>query len=225
MNNNLDSITIDFALKLWVDFLNFLPLLVLGFLILIFGWLFSVGAGKIVSGVLRRLKFDQVFSNEGWKEAMEKAKIHITASQFIGSIVKWILFIVFLWITLGTWGLTHFANFMERIIEYIPNVIVASLIFVVAIVLADFLAKIIVAATEKANFTYTHLAGEIVRWSIWIFALFAVLIELGIARELLSILFTGIVALIVLAGGIAFGLGGKEVAGDTLKELRKKLRG
>ncbi len=225
MNNNLDTITVDFALKLWVDFLNFLPALVLGLLILVFGWLFSVGIGKIVSEILKKLKFDQVFEREGWKEAIDKAKINLSASRFIGSIVKWVLFIVFLWVTLNTWGLTHFADFMEKIIEYIPNVIVASLIFVVAVMLADFLAKIIVAATERANFTHTHLAGEIVRWSIWIFALFAVLIELGIARELLSILFTGIVALIVLAGGIAFGLGGKEVAEDTLKDLRKKIRG
>ncbi len=225
MNNNLDAITVDFALKLWVDFLNFLPSLVLGLLVLVFGWLFAVGVGKIISEILRKLKFDQVFEKEGWKEAISKAKINLSASGFIGSIVKWILFVVFLWITLSTWGLTHFADFMERIIEYIPNVVVASLIFVVAVMLADFLAKIIVAATERTNFTHTHLAGEIVRWSIWIFALFAVLIELGIARELLSILFTGIIALIVLAGGIAFGLGGKEVAEDTLKDLRKKIRG
>ncbi len=225
MNNNLDTVTIDFALKLWVDFLSFLPLLVLGLLIIVFGWLFSIGVGKIVSEVLKKLRLDQTFEKEGWKEAMEKAKINISASQFIGSIIKWVLFIVFLWITLNTWGLTHFANFMERIIEYIPNVVVASLIFVVAVILADFLAKIIVASTEKAKFTHTHLAGEIVRWAIWIFALFAVLIELGIARELLSILFTGIVALIVLAGGIAFGLGGKDVAGDLLKDLKRKLKG
>jgi len=225
MNNNLNNVTVDFALELWVSFLNFLPVLVLGLLIFVFGWLFSVGVGKIVSEILRKIKLDQVFDKEGWKEALEKAKINISVSQFIGSIVKWILFIVFLWITLSTWGLTHFASFMERIIEYIPNVIVASLIFVVAIVVADLLAKIIVAATERTNFTHTHLAGEIVRWSIWVFALFAVLIELGIARELLSILFTGVVALIVLAGGIAFGLGGKEVAADVLKDLRRKLKG
>ena len=224
MNNNLDSVTIDFALSLWVDFLNFLPALILGLLILVFGWLFSVGIGKGVAGLLRRIKFDEVFNKEGWKEAMEKAKIHITASQFIGSIVKWILFIVFLWITLGTWGLTHFANFMERIIGYIPNVIVASLIFVVAVILADFLAKIIVAATERVNFTHTHLAGEIVRWSIWIFALLAILIQLKVAKELILTLFTGFVALVAIAGGIAFGLGGKEVAAEILEDLKKKLK-
>jgi hypothetical protein len=225
MNNSLNSVTLDFVLKLWIDFINFMPTLILGFLILIFGWLFAVGVGKIVGEVLKKMKFDRVFEKEGWKEAMDKAKIKISASLFVGTITKWILFIVFLWAALGTWGLAHFASFMEKIIDYIPNVIVASLIFVVAVILADFLAKIIVASTEKANFTHTHLAGEIVRWSIWIFAIFAILIELKIATELLSTLFTGVVALFVIAGGLAFGLGGKDTAAEFLHDFRKKLKG
>lgn len=225
MYNNLNNVTLDFFIGLWGNFINFLPTLVLGFIILIFGWLFSVGVGKVISQLLKKAKFDQVFQKEGWKEAMEKAKIKISASNFIGTITKWILFIIFLWAALGTWGLAHFADFMEKIIDYIPNVIVASLIFVVAVILADFLAKIIVAATERANFTHTHLAGEIVRWAIWIFAIFAILIELGIASELLSTLFAGVVALVVIAGGIAFGLGGKDTAAEILDDFRKKMKG
>jgi hypothetical protein len=225
MNNNLNSVTLDFVVKLWLDFISYLPIFILGSLILVFGWLFSVGVGKIISQVLKKVKFDGVFEKEGWKEAMEKAKIKISASLFVGTIVKWILFIIFLWAALGTWGLAHFASFMEKIIDYIPNVIVASLIFVVAVILADFLAKIIVAATERANFKHTHLAGEIVRWAIWIFAIFAILIELRIASELLTTLFTGIVALFVIAGGIAFGLGGKDFAGEVLVDFKKKMRG
>ncbi len=225
MYNNLNGMTFDFIVKFWADFVNFLPTLIWGFIILIFGWLFSVAVGKIIAQLLKKAKFDTLFEKEEWKGAMEKAKIKLSVSNFIGVLSKWILFIVFLWVALGTWGLTHFADFMERIIDYIPNVIVASLIFVVAVILADFLAKIIVASTEKSGFTHTHLAGEIVRWSIWIFAIFAILIELGVAQELLSTLFAGMVALIVIAGGIAFGLGGKDFAADVLENLRKKMKG
>jgi len=225
MYNGFNSVTLDFVAKLWYDFISYMPTLVLGFLILIFGWLFSVGVGKIVAQILKKVKFDGVFEKEGWKEAMDKAKIKISASLFVGTVVKWILFIVFLWAALATWGLTHFANFMEKIIDYVPNVIVASLIFVVAVILADFLAKIITAATERANFKHTHLAGEMVRWAIWIFAIFAILVELGIASDLLMTLFTGIVAFIVIAGGISFGLGGKDFAADILTDFKKKLKG
>ena len=225
MNYNLNGNAIDFAVKLWADFLNYLPTLLLGLIILIVGWLFAVGVGKLVGQILKKAKFDSIFEKDEWKGAMEKAKIKISASNFIGVATKWILFIVFLWAALGTWGLTHFARFMERIIDYIPNVIVASLIFVVAVILADFLSKIIVATTERANFSHTHLAGEIVRWAIWIFAIFAILIELGIATDLLITLFTGLVALITIAGGIAFGLGGKDIAGEILSGFRNQMRG
>ncbi len=223
--NNTNGATLDLIFGWWVSFVNFMPALILGFLILIFGWLFSVGVGKIIAQLLKKIKFDQVFEKEGWKEAMDKAKIKISASNFVGAVSKWILFIIFLWAALGTWGLAHFAEFMEKIIDYIPNVIVAALIFVVAVILADFLAKIIVAATQRANFSHTHLAGEIVRWAIWIFAIFAILIELRIANELLSTLFTGIVALFVIAGGLAFGLGGKDTAAEILSDFKKKIKG
>jgi len=224
MYNSLSNISFDFAVKFWIDFINFLPTLIGGFIILIIGWFFSVAIGRLIAQILKKAKFDRLFEKEEWKGAMEKAKMQISASNFIGTLAKWILFIIFLWAALGTWGLTHFADFMEKIIDYIPNVIVAALIFVVAVILADFLAKIIVASTEKANFTHTHLAGEIVRWAIWIFAIFAILTELGVAQELLLTLFTGLVALFVIAGGIAFGLGGKDTAAEILEGFRKRLK-
>ena len=63
------------------------------------------------------------------------------------------------------------------------------------------------------------------RWSIWIFALIAILMQLGIAPMLLQTLLTGIVALFVIAGGLAFGLGGKDIAAELLSDLKRKLKG
>jgi hypothetical protein len=224
MNTDWNNITMEAISSIWQGFLIYLPNLIFGMMILVFGWFVAVGFGKIVSSVLKKAKFDNFFEKEEWKEAMNKAKIKIKASCFIGSIVRWIIYVFFLWAAVAVFGLVYFAQFMREIVGYIPNIIVASLIFVVAVMLADFLSKIIVVTSEKAKFKHTYLAGEIARWSIWIFAGFAILIELGIARELLSIIFTGIIALIVIAGGIAFGLGGKEVAGDVLKNLKDKLK-
>ena len=72
---------------------------------------------------------------------------------------------------------------------------------------------------------YGHIAGAIVRWSIWVFAIFAILLQLGIVEDLVRTIIQGIVALIVIAGGIAFGLGGKDVAAEILQNLKKKLKG
>ncbi len=218
------SITIDTMVNLWQSFLLYLPNLILGMLILIFGWFLATGLEKLTVQVLKKMKLDDFFDKEEWKKVMEKAKIKINVSKFVGSIVKWIISIIILWIATGIFGLVIFAEFMGDIIRYIPNVIVASLIFVVAVILADFLSKIVVVAMEKAKFEYTTMAGEIVRWSIWFFAIFAILIELRIARELILIFFSGAVALMVIAGGLAFGLGGKDIAAEVLNNVRKGLK-
>lgn len=224
MKADWNNATIEALTSLWEAFLLYLPNLLVGIILLIFGWFVAVGLGRIVAQMLKKMKFDDLLEKEEWKQAMQKAKISIHASNFVGSIVKWIVYIFFLWAAVGVFGLGYFTEFMGDVIRYIPNVIVAALIFVVAVMLADFLAKIIVVATEKAKFKYTDLAGEIARWSIWVFAGFAILIELGIAREMLSILFTGIVALMVIAGGLAFGLGGKDLAADLLKRGKDKFK-
>lgn len=223
MNADWSTVTIQALVQLWESFLLYIPNLVMGLLLLIFGWFIAHGLGKLVSEILKKMKFDNLFAKEGWKEAMQKAKINLDASAFVGSIVKWMVYIIFIWAAVGAFGLTYFSQFMTEILNYIPNVIVAALIFVVAVIFADFLSKIIVVATEKVNFKFTSFAGEIVKLAIWIFAIFAILIQLGIAKELIVTLFTGIVALIVIAGGIAFGLGGQELAKDILKDVKKKL--
>lgn len=224
MKADWNNATIEALTALWESFLLYLPNLVVGLILLIFGWFVAVGLGRVVAQILKRAKFDELLEKDDWKEAMQKAKISIHASRFVGSVVKWVVYVFFIWAAVGVFGLTYFTEFMGDVLRYIPSVIVAALIFVVAVMLADLLAKLIVIATEKAKFKYTDMAGEIARWSIWIFAGFAILIELGIAREMLSILFTGIVALMVIAGGIAFGLGGKDMATDILKECKNKFK-
>lgn len=224
MKTDWNSATIEALASMWESFLLYLPNLVVGLILLIFGWFIATGFGKIITQILKRAKFDDLLETEDWKAAMRKAKIDFHASKFVGLIVKWVIYIFFIWSAVGVFGLGYFTEFMGDVIRYIPNVIVASLIFVVTVMLADFLSKIIIVATERAKFKYTDLAGEIARWSIWIFAGFAILIELGIAKEMLSTLFTGIVALLVIAGGIAFGLGGKEIAADFLRKIGAKLK-
>ncbi len=209
---------------IWESFLAFLPSLVGALLVFIIGWFFAVGVGKLVAGVLTKLKFNSFFESESWVEAMKKADMELDISQFIGAIVKWILIIIVLWLSVDILGFSQFAELMEEIVGYLPNVIVAALIFVVAVMVADFLSKIMIATTEKADFVHTGLAGAIVKWAIWFFAIFAILIQLGIASELLETLFEGLVYMVAIAGGLAFGLGGKDAAKDMISKMKKSLK-
>lgn len=212
--------------ELWVGFLNFIPALIGALIVFVIGWFIALAIGRVVSEILIRIKFNELFERTDWKQALDKAKLSVNPAEFLGAIVKWILVIVFLLAAVEILipDSDVFLNFLRDIVGYLPNVFVAALIFVVAVIVADILEKIIVAAVEKMRVGYSHVAGVIVKWSIWVTAIFAILLQLGVAKEMTETLFTGIVAFFVIAGGLAFGLGGKEVAGDVLRELKEKVR-
>lgn len=211
--------------NLWQGFIQFIPSLIGALIVFIVGWFVAVGLGKLVSEVLNRIKFNQLFESSSWKKAMDKAELKVSPSDFVGSIVKWVFIIVILQVAVGILGWVGFEDILSRVTTYLPNVVLAALIFVVAVIVADIVAKVVVIATEGANFVYSHIAGEIVRWSIWVFAILVILHQLGVAQPLIETLFTGLVAVLVLAFGLAFGLGGKDTAAAFLEDLRKKLKG
>ena len=219
------AITIQSLQDLWQGFIGFLPALVGALVIFVIGWFISVGVGRLVADILKRLKFNQMYERGSWRQALEKAEVKVDPSGFIGAIFKWVLVIVFLMAAVDVLGLTQLAVFIKDVLAYLPNVLVASLIFVVAVIIVDIVEKVLRAAVESTQVGYGHMVGVIVRWSIWIFAIIAILTQLGIAPVLLQTLFTGLVALVVIAGGLAFGLAGKDVAGQWLQDMQRKLRG
>ena len=219
------AITLNGLQDLLQGFIGFLPALVGALIIFVIGWFISSGVGRLVGDILKKIKFNQIFERGNWKNALEKADLKVDPSGFIGAIFKWVLVIVFLLASVEVLGLNQLAAFITDVLAYLPNVLVASLIFVVAVIIADIVEKVLRAAVESAQVGQAHMVGVIVRWSIWIFAAIAILTQLGITPILWQTLFTGLVALVVVAGGLAFGLGGKEVAGQWLQDMSKKLRG
>lgn len=220
------AVTITALADLWQGFLIFLPKLIGAIIVFLIGWFIAVGIGKLVDGILKRLKFNKIFEKKGWKEALEKAEFKVEPSGFIGAVCKWVLVIVFLTAAVGILGLKDFADILKSVLGYLPNVIVAALIFVVAMIIADIVEKAIRAATEGARMGYGKAVGAIVKWAIWIFAILAILSQLKIEAadwiiDVVKIAFTGLVAM----AAIAFGLGGKEIAGEVLRDLKNKLKG
>jgi small-conductance mechanosensitive channel len=211
--------------KLWEGFWAFVPNLIGALMVFIIGWVVAQGIGKLAAEILNRIKLNQFFERTSWKTALEKAELKVNPSEFIGAIIKWILMIVFLLAAMEILGLVEFADFLKGILAYLPNVVIAILISVVTVIVVDIVEKIIRATVEGIKVGYGHLVSTIVKWSIWVFAILAILQQLKfeVANwifELLKIVFIGIVAM----AAIAFGLGGKEVAAEILQDLRKKLK-
>ncbi len=218
------SITVQALQNLWEGFLKFLPKLIGALIIFIVGWFIAVWVGKLIAEVLKRLRFDRLFEKTKWDEALRKADFKMKMSDFIGGIVKWVLVIVFLLVTVEVLGAGAFAGFLKAIVAWLPNLLVAAAIFVVTVIVADFAEKLTQAIVGKMNVGYTKFVGGIVKWAIWVFALLAILGQLGVAREIVQTLIQGFVALLVISSGLAFGLGGRDLAKDILEGFRKRLR-
>lgn len=224
MIQDWSSITLQALSDLWYGFIGFAPKLIGAVIIFVIGWFIAMWLGKLVAEVLKRVKFDALFEKTKWDEAMKKADFKMSMSGFAGSLVKWILTIVFLLAAVEILGMSQFAGFLKEIIAWIPNVIVAAAIFVVAVIVADILEKLVKAMVSKMSVRYVNLIGAVVRWSIWVFAILAALSQLGIGSDIIQILVTGFVALIVISGGLAMGLGGKDIARDVIEGIRNKIR-
>ena len=221
-------VTISSLQALWEGFINFMPQFVGALVIFAVGWILASAVGKLVSEVLKRAKFNQLFERGGWKEALEKAELKADASEFIGGIFKWVLVIVFLLAAVDILGFVQFAIFLRSVLAYLPNVIVAVLIFAVTAVLVDIVEKLVKAAVGGAKIGYAQMAATIVRWSMWVFAFLAILRQLLIVPVLIDVLFNalvyGFVGFIVLALGLSFGLGGKDVAAEFLHEMKRRVK-
>ena len=122
-------------------------------------------------------------------------------------------------------GLVQVNEFLRQVVNYIPNVIIAALVLMTASVIADLARKVISGSARMAHVRSASVMGTIAAWAIWIFAFIIALSELGIAPQFMQILFTGIIAMLALAGGLAFGLGGKEAAARAVENVREDMKG
>jgi len=204
--------------------LNAVPRFLGALLVFVVGWLIANTLGKLVGKALEAIGLNRLFEKTGWKKAFRKAEIDVDIAEFLGAIVKWTIAFVFLSLAVEILGLYQFASFLSGILLYIPNILMAILIFVVAVVIADILEKIVVASVERLQVGYAGLAGMIMRWAILGFALLAIMVQLGIAPELTLIFFQGVIGFFALSLGLAFGLGGKDIAGEALKNIKKRLK-
>lgn len=221
-------VTLSSLQNLWQGMIDFLPRFVGALVIFVVGWLFAVALGGLIAELLRRLKFNQLFERAGWKEALEHAELKVDAAEFVGGIFKWVLAIVFLSAAVEVLGFVQFTQLVQSVIGYLPNVIVAVLLFAVAVVVADIVEKLVKAGVGGVRIGYAKLAGSIAKWAIWTFAILAILRQLLIVPQLIDVLFGalvyGLAGFFTLAFGLAFGLGGKDVAAEILRDLKNKLR-
>lgn len=214
-----DIITQSFE-NTWSLIANFLPSFIGALIVLIVGLLVASVLRTIFERLVTALKIDSILRKLGFEEFLRRGGLKLNAARFIGDLAYWFFAIVVILAAsdiLGLWGLSSFLN---EILLYFPNVIVAILIVVTAILIGNFLRSLVRASVKSSGLYGSKFLGVLTWWVVIIFGFSAALLQLGVATELIQSVIVGIIAMFALAGGLAFGLGGKDYAASWIAKFR-----
>lgn len=221
------------TLQAWLDILfqsltqlgtstaAFIPALVGALLTLLVGWIVAAGLGTLVEKIVTLAQIDSLLKKAGVEELVSRGGMRMHAGHFLGKIVYWFVMIGFLIAVSDILGLPQFSQFLTQVMAYLPSVFAATVIMLATVWVAN-LVKVFVSASAKgAELAGSELVGAIAWWSIFVFGLFATLLQLQVAETIVSIVVTGLVAMLAIAGGLAFGLGGKAYAEHLIDRFRR----
>jgi hypothetical protein len=210
---------------LWYNVVSWVPSLIVAVIVFIVGLLVSSFLGGVVEKIISAIKLDNFLRKLGLEEYTKRANIQLNSGYFIGQVVYWFLVLVFLFAASDIIRFTALTIFLSNVLAYIPSVIVAALIMAVSFVAANIISGIVRASVMGAGLHRAKFLGSASWWAIMITGILSALDQLGISVAIINTLITGLIAMISIAGGLAFGLGGKESAARLIQEIGEELEG
>jgi len=210
--------------ELWWGFVQFTPKLVLAVLFFVIGWVLGSLIAKAFEQVFAALKVDRVFQAVGADNFFRRAGMNLNTGRFIGQVAKWFVIVVFLLPSLNLVGLDDIAAFLkEDVLAFLPRVVIAALILIIATVVSEALSKTVAASAKSMSLSSAGMLAAIAKYAVWVFAFIIALGQLGVAEYYMNVLYAGIIAMLALGGALAFGLGGRDSAARFLGKLQDEM--
>jgi len=206
--------------------LLFLPALIGAVILLVAGWFLADLVARLVGTMLRRLGFESIAQRTGVSGFITMTGARdASASLVIAELVKWFIRLIFIEMAADVLHVSAVSNLINSIVLFIPNLIVALLVVMIGVLIGNFVANLVRGGAGEMGFGSPNLLAAAARWAIIAFAVLVALNQVGIAATLVNALFIAIVGAMALALGLAFGLGGREVAGQMWQQWYRTGRG
>ena len=189
--------------------------------VLLFGWILAEMASRVIIGLGHKIKLEWIAEKVGLKHFLERANLSITSSRVVAKAVKGYLIFVFFIEATKIAKLTQVYEFLVRVMSYIPEVIIAIFIMLVGIRVGHLLQSIIATSLSITKSKTANVLGLAAKYTMVTFAVLAALSQLQIAEILINVMFIGFIAMLTIAGGLAFGLGGKDVVHELLEDVKR----
>ncbi len=211
--------------NLWFQVANWLPSLIGAILVFIVGLVVAAGLSSLVERVLGAVRLDNLLRRLGVEEYTKRAGLELNSGHFLGQLVYWFMTLAFLLAASDILGFYALSSFLTGVLMYLPNLVIAVLIMLAALVVANLVMHLVRASVMGARLHAAKFLASASWWVIMVFGGLAALVQLGIAVSIINTLISGLIAMMAIAGGLAFGLGGKDYAAHLLGKLQNELEG
>lgn len=218
MNILIDSLAKVVSSSIYL-LLAYIPKLIAGLLILLIGFIVASLIKDFLTLVFKYLKIDRWLESAGLAKEQE---VRIWPHLF-SEVARWTIIFVFLMSAVEVWGVPKVGDVLNQLLLFLPNVFLAVIIGWIGLVTGRVVSDIVRHGVRGLGGRESILLGNVAKYAIIFFTTLIVLTQLGVAADLVRILFTGIIGMLSLAFGLAFGLGGKDEAKNLLESLRKRL--
>jgi len=203
---------------------QFLMTVLLVLIILIIGWIISGVVKSVVTKLLKTIKLDGLAERIELDTLLAKGGMTYTVSELIGVIFYWIGILVTFVVAMNAIGLPVAAELLNKVILYVPNIIVAIFILILGMFLATMLKNIVQTAAANTGVSQSPLLAKIVETVVIVFVVMIALDQLGINTKVIEDNLKIIIAALGLGLALAFGLGCKDLAGKYVAELIEKVK-
>jgi len=191
---------------------------VIGFaLILIIGWLVASAIAAVVATVLRAVHFNDLAKRSGFAGFVQQMGIKRDSAGFLADLAKWFVRLIVLVAAFDALGLPAVSTVLQQLLLWLPNLVVAMVVLVLAGLAANALHGLVRGATAEAGLGNPELLANIARVAVWAFAIVIAVNQIGIATALVNTLFMATIGALALALGLSFGLGGRETAAQIVR--------
>lgn len=192
---------------------------IIGFVvIIIIGWIVASILEKVVRGVLHAVKFENLAQRAGFSTFVQNMGVKTDASGFLALVTKWFIRLIVLVVAFDALGLPAVSDVLRQMLLWLPNLVVALVVLVLGGLLANAVSSLVKGATAGAGFDNPDALAKVAAGAVWAFAIVVAVNQIGIAETLVNTLFMGVVGAVAVATALAFGLGGREPAGELVRK-------
>ena len=204
--------------------LTAIPVIIGALIILAIGWFVASLVARAIAAILRRVRFNDMAHRSGFAGFVNSTGIETDAIGFVALTAKWFVRLIALVVAFDALGLPAVSDTLRQLVLWLPSLVVALVVLVLGGLAANALSGMVRASASRGDLGNPDVLAAIARGAVWTFAIVIAVNQVGIASELVTTLFTAVVAGLALALGLAFGLGGRETAAEIIQELYQRVR-